>query len=139
MQDSEDADELYGAAATTLGTSTKATIVEGYRNLKLHIDSELIVRYEALARFYRARTCGVPCMLRFPRQPTLSEHEYHVYLSIVNERKRHLVKVELLTFDNMPVRHANQRSALKMAWYVTTLSSCARGPGLADLFSTGAQ
>ena len=34
----------------------------------------------------------------------LAQHELQVYHSIVDERKRHLVMVELLHFDNMPAR-----------------------------------
>jgi serine/threonine protein kinase len=138
VQDSEDADDLYREAATTLGTSTKAVIIAAHLTSNIHINSEFTVSQWTEAHFYRAWASGVPCILKFPHQSAVAEHEFQVYQSIIDERKRHLVKVELLTFDNMPVRHANQRSALKMTQYVSTLSSCARGPTLTDTFNTAA-
>ena len=138
VEDSEEADELYREAATTLGTSTKGIINAAHQTSNIKINSEFTVAQWTEAHFYRAWASGVPCILKFPQQSTVAEHEFQVYQSIIDERKRHLVKVELLTFDNMPVRHANQRSALKMTQYVSTLSSCARGPDLVDTFNTAA-
>ena len=138
VHDSELADELYRDAATTLGTSTKATIIAAHQTSNIRINSEFVVPQWTEAHFYRAWASGIPCILKFPHQSKVAEHEFHVYQSILDERKRHLVKIELLTFDLMPVRHANQRMALKMVQYVSTLSSCARGPDLIDTFNTAA-
>ena len=139
MRHSRDADALYRDAARLLGTATRAALIAAPPHSGIKVQGEFEVHQWTEAHLYRAFSGGVPCVLKFPARSALAEHELRVYESVVDERRRHLVQVELVSFLNLPHGHASPSLALKLPPYASALSACRRGPDLVDVFNTAAK
>ena len=139
VRHSRDADALYRDAARLLGTATRAALIAAPPHSGIKVQGEFEVQEWTEAHLYRAFSGGVPCVLKFPARTSMAEHELRVYESVTDERRRHLVQVELVSFLNLPHGHASPSLALKLPPYASALSACRRGSDLVDVFNTAAK
>jgi hypothetical protein len=131
--------DLYSAAESAFGTSTKRAIVAVDSKYRIAINGDFTVPQESSSKFYVAYADGVPCVLKFPPSMRVAKQEEEVYTAARQHAgAQHLVRVEYMQFDSQLTKLPREH-ALKMDIYVSTLQTCPQDQRLDALWARAAE
>lgn len=131
--------DLYSAAESAFGTSTKRAIVAVDSKYRIAINGDFTVPQESSSKFYVAYADGVPCVLKFPPSMRVAKQEEEVYTAARQHAgAQHLVRVEYMQFDSQLTKLPREH-ALKMDIFVSTLQTCPQDQRLDALWARAAE